>query len=128
MQKYLLARLERQALLDGGHSTDAMPDWSSKSVSVEHIYAKFMKRSAFNSNEEYNSFSTMKDSLQNLTLLERTLNTNLDSKPFEAKVATYGQSAFRLTREVGGLSKWDMECASTRAQELAALAVKAWPR
>jgi hypothetical protein len=30
--KYLLARLERQYLTDQGKLADAMPDWSSKSV------------------------------------------------------------------------------------------------
>src|ERR1019366_9209021 len=38
--KYLLARLERQHLTDLGLQTEAMPDWSSKSVTVEHIFAK----------------------------------------------------------------------------------------
>lgn len=126
--KYLLARLERQHLKDLGQQTDAMPDWSSKSVSVEHIFARSSKRSAFDSYEAFEQFSVIRDQLQNLTLLERTLNGGLEDKPFRKKVATYGQSAFVLTRNLNEHSAWTFAEANARADVLAGLAVKAWPR
>ncbi len=126
--KYLLARLERQYLSDAAEQTDAMPDWSSKSVSVEHIFAKSTKRVAFNSDEDFEQFNIIRDQLQNLTLLERTLNANLEDRSFEDKAATYKKSAFALTRSVGDLSAWTFAEASVRAETLASLAVKAWPR
>lgn len=125
--KYLLARLERQRILRDEDQADAMPDWSSKSVTVEHIFPKSMKRAKFASDQEYGEFLGMKEKLQNLTLLERTLNNGLDDKPYVEKCATYTKSAFMLTREVGDLGVWDFPTASTRARELAELAVKAWP-
>lgn len=126
--KYLLARLERQHLTDLRQQTDAMPDWSSKNVSVEHIFAKSSKRTAFESDEEFEQFSLIRDQLQNLTLLERTLNGELEDKPFQQKVDTYGKSAFALTRELKEHGAWTFAEANARADVLAGLAVKAWPR
>jgi hypothetical protein len=125
--KYLLARLERQHLTDIEAQTDAMPDWSSKSVSVEHIFAKSMKRTAFASDAEFEQFNLIRDQLQNLTLLERTLNAGLEDKSFTDKALTYQKSAFALTREVGSLPQWTFDEARSRADTLATLAIKAWP-
>lgn len=127
--KYLLARLERQYLSDLGEQTDAMPDWSSKSVTVEHIFAKSTKREGFDTDQDFEKFSLLRDQLQNLTLLERTLNAGLEDKPFEQKVSTYAQSVFGLTRLLGETSQtWGFSEAESRAVMLAGLAVKAWPR
>jgi hypothetical protein len=126
--KYLLARLERQHLTETGSQTDAMPDWSSKSVSVEHIFAKSMKRAAFDTEEDFEQFSLIRDQLQNLTLLERTLNAGLEDKSFKEKLGTYVKSAFALTRELGNTAEWTFAEANNRAEFLANLAVKAWPK
>lgn len=125
--KYILARLERQHLADEGESTEAMPDWSSKGVSVEHIFARSTKRETFESDDDFDRFASMRDQLQNLTLLERTLNAGLEDKPFSEKRATYGESAFTLTRELSQSDNWDFESAARRAERLADLAVRAWP-
>ncbi|WP_148045139.1 HNH endonuclease family protein, partial [Arthrobacter oryzae] len=127
--KYLLARLERQYLTDLQEQTDAMPDWSSKSVTVEHIFAKSTKRAGFENDEDFERFSLLRDQLQNLTLLERTLNGGLEDKSFEQKVSTYAQSVFALTRllsENGGT--WGFTEAEARSAMLAGLAAKAWPK
>jgi hypothetical protein len=127
--KYLLARLERQYLSDIGQQTDAMPDWSSKSVTVEHIFAKSTKRMGFETDEDFDKFSLLRDQLQNLTLLERTLNAGLEDKPFEQKVATYAESVFGLTRLLSANGQtWGFAEAEARSTTLAGLAVKAWPR
>lgn len=127
--KYLLARLERQYLTDLQEQTDAMPDWSSKSVTVEHIFAKSTKRTGFENDEDFEKFSLLRDQLQNLTLLERTLNGGLEDKPFEQKVSTYAQSVFALTRLLGeNGGTWGFAEAETRSAMLAGLATKAWPK
>jgi hypothetical protein len=125
--KYLLARLERQHVLRTATQADALPDWSSKSVSVEHIFPRSLKRNKFESDSEFGEFLGMKEKLQNLTLLERTLNNGLEDKPFEKKAETYRKSAFELTRKVGELPEWNFAAAIVRARELADLAVEAWP-
>jgi len=126
--KYLLARLERQRVVESGVQTDAVPDWSSKSVSVEHIFARSSKRETFDSEEDFERFSLIRDQMQNYTLLERTLNNGLEDKNVAEKAPTYGQSAFVLTQELGSLTEWTFETAAARAEQLASLAAKAWPR
>jgi len=126
--KYLLARIERQKVLDQGGQADAMPDWSSKSVSVEHIFARSSKRDSFESDEDFDRFTVIRDQLQNFTLLERTLNGGLEDKAFGEKASTYGQSSFGLTRELAKHETWTFDDAKARAETLAALAVKAWPQ
>ncbi|MGQ0576730.1 MAG: DUF262 domain-containing protein [Pseudonocardia sp.] len=125
--KYILARLERQAVVDSGSYAEAMPDWSSKGVSVEHIFPKSLKREKFSNDADYGEYLGMKEKLQNLTLLERSLNNGLEDKPFEEKKATYASSAFGLTQDVGSLQSWSFTTAATRARVLADLAVRAWP-
>jgi hypothetical protein len=87
-----------------------------------------MKREDFNTDSDFQAFRLMKDQLQNFTLLERSLNNGLDRLPFADKAGTYAESAFALTRQLSALSKWDFEEANSRAEYLADLAVKAWPR
>lgn len=55
--KYLLARLERQHWMDIGKTPEGMPDWSSKAVSVEHIFARSSKRERFSTDEEFEEFT-----------------------------------------------------------------------
>lgn len=127
--KYLLACLERQHLSDLGEPTDAMPDWSAKTVSVEHIFAKSSVRDRFETDDDYERFTLLRDQLQNLTLLERSLNGNLEDKLFDEKVDTYAESKFALTRRLAELDDgWNFDAAGLRAEELATLAVSAWPR
>ncbi len=127
--KYLLACLERQYLDNLGEPTDAMPDWSAKTVSVEHIFARSSNRERFDTDDDFDRFALLRDQLQNLALLERSLNGNLEDKPFEEKVATYSESKFALTRRLSELENgWNFGAAQQRAEELAGLAIGAWPR
>jgi hypothetical protein len=125
--KYLLSQLERHYLLDRGENAEAQPDWSGRSVSVEHIFAESSGRGKFNSQQDYERFLTIVNSIANFTLLERTLNRGLGDAPFSNKAASYGKSKFHLTRELGQVTKWDLAEADARAGRLADLAVHAWP-
>lgn len=126
--KYLLATLERQYVIDRGESPDALPDWSSKSVTIEHIFAKSSKPTSFASEEDFDHFSVIRDQLTNYTLLERGHNQNLEDHPFNEKRATYAASTFELTREVANCEEWTFDSAETRLDNLANLAVEAWPK
>lgn len=126
--KYLLARLERQYLTDQGKLVDAMPDWSSKSVTVEHLFAKSMKRENFSSDDDFNRFQLVRDQLANFALLERTLNNNLEDKPFSDKAETYKDSSFELTQLLGAETHWGFDATEKRVDFLADLATRAWPR
>lgn len=125
--KYILARIERQFLLSQGITPDGMPDWSSKAVTIDHITARGSKRTSFASQDDFEKFGLMKEKLQNMTLLERTLNGDLEDKPFDSKTSSYRESAFALTKKIGDLETFDFAAADARLNELADLAVLAWP-
>jgi hypothetical protein len=125
--KYLLSQLERRHLIMLGENAEAQPDWSGRSVSVEHIFAESSSRDRFDSQQDYEQFLTMVNSIANFTLLERTLNRGLGDAPFSEKAENYGKSKFNLTRELGQMNAWSLAGADARAEQLADLAVKAWP-
>lgn len=125
--KYLLSQIEKQYRIEVGENVDAMPDWTSRSVTVEHLFAKSSSREAFATAGDYEQFQVLCDRLPNLTLLETSLNASLEDKPFSEKQATYRESAFRLTSELSSVSDWSFACAERRAGLLADLAVRAWP-
>jgi Protein of unknown function DUF262/Protein of unknown function (DUF1524) len=125
--KYLLARIERQYAIEKGESGEGVPDWSSKSVSVEHIFAKSTKEDRFENREAFERFALLRDQIANMTLLERSLNNALEDKPFEDKADTYGRSAFAITRLLGDRGCWTLDDAEHRSVFLADLAVRAWP-
>lgn len=117
--KYLLAMLEKANAIKSG-SSQALPDWSSPGVNVEHIYSQ----SAAKQSE---AASAVVDQLGNLALLEKRFNRDLGAKPFDEKSPVYAQSAFALTRLVATKPTWDLPDISTRVDELAELACLAWP-
>lgn len=125
--KYLLACLERQLLAKQGMNIEAVPDWSSKTVTIEHLFAQSSDRTAFDSDHEYERFREIRDSLPNLTLIERTINRGLEDKSFKEKQTTYAKSKFALTRELAELKEWSMSAVDTRGRQLATLAMSAWP-
>ncbi|MER7441829.1 DUF262 domain-containing protein [Micromonospora avicenniae] len=124
--KYLLACLERQLVARQGGNVEALPDWSSKAVTIEHIHARSSARENFDSDQDYDRFRATRDSLQNLTLIERTINRGLEDKLFDEKKATYSRSKFALTRELAEIGDWSIARADGRGRELARLAVAAW--
>jgi hypothetical protein len=125
--KYLLACLDRQYQGAQGLNVEAMPDWSSKGVTIEHIMPQSLREQDFSTPAEYERFQSIVDQLQNLTLLEKSLNRNLEDKPFSEKTQIYQQSKFALTRDLADGGAWTFNEAEKRAQGLANLAVAAWP-
>lgn len=125
--KYLLAQMERQYQATQGFSVEAQPDWSGKSVSIEHIIAKSSTAERFALPADYERFQAGVNSLMNYTLLEGTLNRKLADKPFAEKVEVYRKSHFLLTRDLGSKTDWTLADAQKRASQLADLAVAAWP-
>lgn len=126
--KYILSQLERQYAIEQGANIESLPDWSSRTVTVDHIFPKSSKRESFSSDEEYESFLAMCNQVQNLTLLERSLNKDADDKSFSDKASILEMSNFALTKKVGKRGEWNLSIAEERRQELADLAVKAWSR
>lgn len=118
--KYLLAMLERAHRAKSEKSLDGLPDWASRSVTLEHL----MPRAEAKKDAEK---ATYVETLGNMSLLEKSLNKDLEDKPFGEKTETYAGSVFELTAALKDQETWTREDVEKRARELATLAPQAWP-
>lgn len=125
--KYILAMIERVYRVECGESVEATPDWSSKSVTVEHIIAKSSERSRFDNDGDFEEFKGIRNRLQNYTLLERNLNWSLEDKEFSEKRSAYSESEFRITNKVALHESWTIHDSKAYGDWLADMAAKAWP-
>lgn len=116
--KYVLAMLEKASDVKAGNASRAL-DWGSSSVTIEHI----LPQSAAN-NES--SLARIHE-IGNLALLEKKLNRQIGSKPFDQRVTAYKQSDYRLTRDVAKSMDWDFDSIEKRTDQLSELACLAWP-
>src|SRR5699024_11049963 len=86
--KYLLAMLEK-----AHRSTKGLPavpfDWSSTSVTIEHVMAE-------SSGKDDEGLAAVVNLLGNLALLEKKINHGLGDKSYADKKAPYAESAFSL--------------------------------
>lgn len=118
--KYLLAMLERAQRSKLGETLDGLPDWSSRTVTLEHLMPRAeAKNDALK--------LTYVETLGNMALLEKQLNKGLEDKPFAEKISAYGTSAFRVTATLKEQQSWTKGDVDKRAKDLAALAPAAWP-
>jgi hypothetical protein len=63
----------------------------------------------------------------NLALLRASDNSRFNSRSFEEKRDTYGQSPYVLTKQLAEVSAWTPEAITARQARLALLAVETWP-
>jgi Protein of unknown function (DUF1524) len=115
--KYLLAMIEREYCR--ANRFQSPPDWSSKTVTIEHIIPASSKKASFQNTEEFERFQGLRDQLWNFTLLEGSLNREAEDKPFGKKKQVYGRSSFRMTKELGARSSWMLADAEEYAATLA---------
>jgi hypothetical protein len=117
--KYLLGMIERAHRSAIGRSLDGLPDWSSRTVTLEHL----MPRAEAKGDEKKSAYV---ETLANMALLEKQLNHDLDDKPFLTKAPTYAKSVFTVTNELKAQATWEEADVLKRGGELAKLAAKAW--
>ncbi len=65
--------------------------------------------------------------LGNLELLDKDLNEKAGNLAFSEKAETFAKSQIELTRRISAAPTWDLKAIEARQDELAILAVKAWP-
>ena len=63
----------------------------------------------------------------NLTLLQASENSKLQSDDFFEKKAIYALSPYKITNQIANWSDWNADSIVDRQKDLAVLAVKAWP-
>ncbi|GAA2453780.1 DUF262 domain-containing protein [Agromyces soli] len=118
--KYLLAMLERAHRTRSSEPLDGLPDWASRTVTLEHL----MPRTEAKSNEVKLGYV---ETLGNMALLEKTLNKDLEDRPFHEKTAVYSRSTFHVTNELATEESWTKADVDRRMAALAKLAPMAWP-
>lgn len=117
--KYVLAMLEKAADAKFGRPERAL-DWTSTAVTIEHV----LPQSSAGSDD---ALQVKIDEIGNLALLEKRLNHQLGSKPFEDKRDAYRASDFGLTKELADLDSWTTDQVTSRTASFADLACLAWP-
>lgn len=118
--KYLLAMIERAHQSKSGKAPDGLPDWASRTVTLEHLLPRAEAKGDVLK-------TTYVESIGNMALLEKQLNKDLEDKPFADKTETYGKSVFEVTASLKSQVTWTESDVVKRANELATLAPQAWP-
>ncbi|MDU3111075.1 DUF262 domain-containing HNH endonuclease family protein [Corynebacterium sp.] len=124
--KYYLAMIQAQYCKNHNLSTESLPAWDNRTVTVEHIIA-YSKDFGDEAEDNSKTLSQYQHSLANLTLLERTINnTKANDKPFAEKKELYAESAFPMTKSLSNLDDFDAEAVRARNDELLELATQFW--
>jgi Protein of unknown function DUF262/Protein of unknown function (DUF1524) len=124
LARYYLRVLEQEA--NGVAEPENVPNDDPFSINLEHILPENPTSNEWDVfDAEQRALFT--DRLGNLALLQRSPNSDLQSKSFAEKKTIYRQSGYILTREIADLPEWTPAAATDRQKRLAELAVKAWP-
>jgi uncharacterized protein DUF262/uncharacterized protein DUF1524 len=102
-----------------------VPQEDREFINLEHILPRKPEDNWPDfSEDDVRSLSTR---LGNLALIRTTDNSNLKSEPFVEKKKVYANSPYELTSQVAVVDNWTPVTISERQEQLAQLAVKAWP-
>ena len=117
--KYLLYSLEKQA------KPKELPPYSE--ATVEHIWPQSLTdawQDYLKTHDDSQAYKILLHTLGNLTLT--AYNSELGNAPFDKKKEIYLQSSYPYTRALANYSEWTSKQIQTRAQKLAAEAIKIW--
>lgn len=127
--KYLLDTLEREHFMNEGTGKRIQGRYE---VHIEHIaprgtfnakkYSKWLDYLGVTEEE----FEELKDTIGNLTLLEKKLNLKASDNPFQQKKEEYRNSDFKMTEKLLEEEKWSTERIRNRSEELAKIANQIW--
>ena len=118
--KTILARITR--FIDASRANDSnvtdVHSYLRSAIDVEHIMPQktndMMQYDCFSQDE----YDYHKQRLGNLTLLEKTINTSIQTDSFSDKCLAYENSAFYLTKSIGGLKDLGSNTAINRINVL----------
>ncbi len=126
LARYYLIALERGKL--GVAEPEFVPNTNEEQVNLEHVLPKRASPADWGTEFDADERRDYLHRLGNLALLQKGPNGRIGNKPFVVKQPILVISGFALTAEVGSESNWTKESIKKRQEQLAALAVKVWPR
>ncbi len=123
LARYYLQALERQA--SGDAQPELVPNTNANEVNLEHVLPQ-------NPSPAWGQIETevadaFFNRLGNLALMKQKINSDIGNAGFDAKKTVLADSQFELTKTIAGYDNWMPTNIETRQNELAALAIKAWP-
>lgn len=132
--RMLLGALDRQLLEENPLAEDAVVDYDS--LSIEHVMPRSWQEHWNISGDslaerELNGQERDRilDRIGNLTLVTSRLNPTLSNGSWETKREALAEhSGLRLTASIVSKPTWDEETIEHRAEELARIAARVWPR
>ncbi len=123
LARYYLRALEM--VKQGDPEPEFIPNSSKDVVTLEHIFPK--NPSAAWGNMEDDDVKANYKRLGNMTLLKKTLNSDIGNDGFDAKKPFYNRSGFLLTSSISEFDEWGENQINERQATLAQLALKTWP-
>lgn len=127
--RFMLASLERQAVLAAGGTLEQVPNLDESQVNLEHVMPKNPTAGGpWAALAALDKYRTDVNRLGNQALMLVADNTAAGNDDFGAKKAFYANSSLLLTKGLASIPTWDMAAVDARATELADLALLAWPQ
>lgn len=125
LARYYLYTLERTSY--GTSEPELIPNQDEENVNLEHILPKNSKGADWNqfSDEEKNQWVHR---LGNMVLLSKGLNDHIGNKPWNKKKPVLAKSSLQLTQRAAGKVDWTKNEIDESQENMAKLAVRAWPR
>lgn len=127
--RFLLASLERQAVLSAGGTLEQVPNLDESQVNLEHVMPKNpVPGGPWSQLASHDNYRTEVNRLGNQALMLVMDNVAAGNDAFSVKQTFYAKSSLQLTNGMAALPAWDMATLEARSAALANLAVLAWPQ
>jgi hypothetical protein len=123
LARYYLQALERQET--GEAQPELVPNTNSNEVNLEHVLPQNPSPAWGQIEDEL--ADAFFNRLGNLALMKQKINSDIGNAGFDAKKGALADSQFELTKKIAVNDNWTTANIETRQNELAVLAIKAWP-
>jgi len=123
LARYYLRVLEQQQI--GNTNPEFIPTENTDIVNLEHVLPQSPSNLWNHISDEDKALYCKR--IGNLALLTTPINTQVGNDSFTYKKPFYSQSEYLLTKDLASYKAWDTASIAMRQNELALLAVKAWP-
>ena len=122
LARYYLRSLEM--VHETGNEPWLVPNANANTINLEHVLPTKPGNAWPNfSNDEVRLY---RNRIGNLTLLQATKNSGLQSADFETKKKVYADSPYETTNMISKQKEWSTTQIDSRQAYLASLALKAW--